>query len=112
MESVCRVTAGIGGHLGGGVETWYNGHFLESVRVTLVRTPNNGKYKKSEPAGFYNQARLSSVGTGFHSIGSLSRHQESPLEISKYPRLMLGLRLKIENFPWGPITEDSFFSVH
>lgn len=43
MARVCRVTVGIGGHLGGAVETWYNGHFLESVRVTLVRTHNNGK---------------------------------------------------------------------
>jgi hypothetical protein len=32
------------GALGGGMETYCSGKFLESMRVILVRTPSNGKY--------------------------------------------------------------------
>lgn len=32
------------GHLGGDVEIECSGNFLEPVRVTLARTPNNGGY--------------------------------------------------------------------
>ena len=35
---------GIGGYLSNGVETSDSGNFLESIRVTLVRTPSNRGY--------------------------------------------------------------------
>ena len=43
-STVQEETAGIRGHLGISVETQCNGSFLESMRVTLMKTPRNGDY--------------------------------------------------------------------
>lgn len=36
--------AGIGGHLGSGVEVWYSGNFLECMKVILMKIPSKGRY--------------------------------------------------------------------
>lgn len=37
-------TAGISGHLGVSAETQFNGNFLESLRMMLMKNPRNGGY--------------------------------------------------------------------